>query len=324
MNKFSKKLFALTLAVVTLSSNAVFAHNFTDMPTDWTAPAVERAIENGLLSGVTSTTICPDKNITRAQMATIVTRCFKNTSGADISRFTDVSPEKWYYDAFSKAVEMGAFAGDNLNHLNPDKNITFQESFKVMACLFGLIANTNPDYTPNDLQSQDLTVLDKFADGASVANWAKPYVAAIVSNGYWDGIDGNLYPNQYITRAQFAVLMDNLVKTYIDEPGVYENLEEGNIMVRTNGVSINKDATKSSIIVAECVTDENPVEINIPDMDSLLVVRGGGEKVIFNGHVKKIAVVKAGIKLILNDTNIFAVTGYVAPGSSYYAGYIPQ
>lgn len=323
MNKFTKKLLSFALAASMLFGTAAMAANFTDMPTDWTAESVQKAIDNGLLGGYSDNTIRPNNNITRAQMATIISRCFNAESKADLSKFTDVVAGAWYCDAFAQAVDMGAFGGDNLNHLNPDKNITFQETFKVMSCIFGLIANTIPDHPQNDLTNQDLTVLNKFSDGDQVADWAKPYVAAIVENGYWSGIDGKLTPNSYITRAQFAVLMDNLVKTYITEPGEYTSLPEGNVLIKTDGVTIKADSFDSSIIIAESVTGSDKTDINITNLTGLLVIRGGADQVTFTGHLNKLAVIRKGISFNLNDTNLWGVKGYVIEGSSYNAGILP-
>lgn len=320
MNKIFKKLVPGVLAFSMLAGTTAQAATFPDMPDDWTREALENAVENGLLSGFSDGTIGPDKEITRAQMATIIVRSFGATQSADISIFTDVTENDWYYDAFSKAVQMKAFNGNDKNLLNPSNSITFQECFKVVACVFGLIADTT-EYTngsKNDLQMQDLTVLDKFSDGAEVSDWAKPYVAAIVSNGYWDGIDGKLTPTAYITRAQFAVLMDNMVKTYINEPGTYTEFTEGNIMIRSNDVTIDGITTDDMIIISDGV-EETDLGINFTNstMNNRLVVRGGGENVTYQGYLKDFVVPNPGIIITVSLSNLYEVTGWICDGSEW-------
>jgi len=322
MNKILKKIMPAVLITSLAASTVASAATFPDMPNDWTTAALENAVTNGLLGGFDDGTIRPNDNITRAQMATIVVRSFGATESADISIFSDVTSTDWYYDAFSKAVQMKAFNGNDLNQLNPNNPITFQECFKVVACVFGLIADTE-EYAAdskykNDLQMQDLTVLDKFSDGAEVADWAKPYVAAIVSGGYWEGLDGKLTPNAYITRAQFAVLMDNMVKTYITEPGTYTDLGEGNIMIKVSDVIIDGLNTTDNVIISDGVAEtEKSVSFVNSTVNGRLVVRGGGETVSFQGTLKDFVVQNPGIIVSVNITNLYEVTGYVCDGSKW-------
>lgn len=322
MNKFIKKIIPATLALSLFAGTSAYAINFPDMPNDWTTKALENAVENGLLSGFDDGTIRPDDNITRAQMATIVVRSFGATADADISKFTDVNENDWFYSYFSKAVQMGAFNGNDLNQLNPNNPIKFEECFKVIACVFGLIADTKiyaeDSKYKNDLQMQDLTVLDKFSDGNKVSDWAKPYVAAIVSGGYWDGIDGKLTPTAYITRAQFAVLMDNIVKTYITEPGTYTDLGEGNILIKSPSVTIDNFTTDNNVIISDGVSEtEEGINFTNCTFNGRLVVRGGGQNVNYQGFLKDFVVQNPGIVISVDITNLYEVTGYVCPGSQW-------
>ena len=322
MNTFIKKFIPVTLAFSLLSGTSAFAADFPDMPDDWTTTALENAVENGLLGGFEDGTIRPDNNITRAQMATIVVRSFGATADADISAFTDVKEGDWFYDAFSKAVQMGAFNGNDLNQLNPNNPIKFEECFKVIASVFGLIADTKvyPETSKfkNDIQKQDLTVLDKFSDANEVSEWAKPYVASIVAGGYWDGIDGKLTPRAYITRAQFAVLMDNMVKTYISEPGTYTDLGEGNIMIKSPSVTIENLTTDNNIIISDGVAEtEEGINFTNCTVNGRLVVRGGGLNVNYQGFLKNFVVQNQGIKITVQLSNLMTVTGYIIDGSSW-------
>ena len=68
----------LTLSMVFTMLNTAFAaspSDFSDLPADWSRGAVERAIENGLLSGANGK-INPTAQLTRAELAAIVGRAF--------------------------------------------------------------------------------------------------------------------------------------------------------------------------------------------------------------------------------------------------------
>ncbi len=275
MHQFFKKTISL-LAAGALAfsvSAAALAQEFVDMPDNWTTSALQNAVENGLLSG-DGDRIMPDDNITRAQMAAIIVRAFGATETADISRYTDVSADMWYYDEFSKAVAMGAFQGDG-NLLKPDDFITFQECFSVVFNTFFLPEPEVYDEASNTYVMEDLDeILKDFSDKDEIADWAKVYAASIVKNGYWDGINGELTPTEYITRSEFAVLMDNLVKTYVNEPGTYTEFPEGNVMIRTPGVVLDNVNTAYDIYVGEGA-GLNGVEINNVTAQTLLLRIGG-------------------------------------------------
>lgn len=238
-----KKILSLILGGL-LAASAVFSvsaanvDEFSDMPNDWSTPALTAAVENGLLTG-SDGLILPKDNLTRAQMATIIVRAFAASSKDDLKDFTDVPSDKWYFEYMQKAVAMGVFTGDGSGLLTPDNNITREQVFTVLARAF-------------KLESGDLTELDKFADGADVSSWAKGYTAALVSNGYVNGSDGRLNPKNNITRAEFAQIMYNMIKYYVDESTTLTGEIDGSVIVRASDVKIAKDANiKGNLIICE-------------------------------------------------------------------------
>ena len=116
MKKKFKKLIGLVVAGVMLISavSTVFAASaadFSDFPSGWSKEAMLAAVDNGLLIGYEDNTVRPKSNLTRAEMATIITRSFGAKTTADISKYTDVSPSDWFYDSIAKVVKMGAMQG---------------------------------------------------------------------------------------------------------------------------------------------------------------------------------------------------------------------
>ena len=283
--KISALIMALAMAVTPIANAATF----TDMPADErSAVAIENAVKNGLISGYEDNTVRPDNNIKRSEMAVIISQACKVTKEGDISRFVDVKEGDWFYSAMAKAYEMGAFSGDDMNQMNPNNNITFQDCFTVLSQVFDLVpsyvyypkAEDMPtNLTAGQLASgkrvYDISCLDKFADKDSIAKWAIPYVAGVVHHGGWDGIDGNITPTAYITRAQFSIVMDNIIKNYIDEPGTYtaENFPQGTTMIRCNDVVLNGIVADSDIYVGDSV---EPGKITVDNItaNKRFIVRG--------------------------------------------------
>lgn len=256
----------------------VSASAFSDMPEGEAGTALQHAVDAGLMNGVTDDLIAPNDNITRAQMATIITRAF-SASETSATKFNDVADDAWYADAVSKAAAMGAFEGDDDNNFNPDNNITFQETYAVLSRMFG--------FEPYELNYKDGTkklqgdvedsVLNTFPDADQLASWARNYGKYIVGNGGWQGIGGQLKPTATVTRGEFAMIMDKLVAAYVDQPGEYTSLPNGLIMVRSGGVTIKNLNTDRNLVITYGV-DEKGCEILDSTVNGVTLVLGGIDK----------------------------------------------
>ncbi len=285
MNKI--KITALLMSASMAFGSFASAANFTDMPSDpATVTAIDNAVKNGLLSGYEDNTVRPDANIKRSEMAVIITQACKVVKEGDISKFADVKETDWFYSAMAKAYEMGAFSGDGRN-MNPHNNITFQECFTVLSQVFDLLPpyellSQMPDTVPeNHLLSgrrlYDVSVLNQFTDKGDIANWATIYVAGVAAHGGWSGIDGKITPTAYITRAQFAVVMDNLIKNYMDSPGVYSENLTGKTMIRCDGVELNNITIDGDLYVGDSVAPNSLTVNNVTAKRA--VIRGCAEPV---------------------------------------------
>lgn len=263
-----KQVLSLALSATMLASMlpkpAFAADNttFPDMPNDWSTQALQNAINNGLLNGIDGK-IAASENLTRAQMAAIVTRAFGTNGKADISSFGDVNTGDWFYDAMASSVLMEAFQGDGVN-LNPNANITRQEAFTVLARLF-------------TLSGGDQSVLNSYTDGAQVADWAKDSMASMVAAGYVKGSDNKLNPLSSITRAEFAQVMDNLVKTYFADSQLNVNAD-GNAVLNKAG-TLEGANISGDLIIGDGAAEGDVVLKNVT-VSGRLLVRGGGTSTV--------------------------------------------
>lgn len=249
------------IGAMLLSTNAFAAvpSDFSDFPTDWSAPAMTHAVQNGLLNG-SDGKILPKGLLTRAQMATMVNRAFASSAKASLTSFTDMLPGVWHYDEMAKSVQMGAFQGAD-GKLNPNDPITREQAFAVLARAFGLADGK-------------ASSLDKFSDGVQVSSWARGAVAALVEQGYVSGADGALNPQSYITRAEFAQVMDALVAAYGDQD-LKDQTVEGNLILRTNS-TLENVTVKGDLILADGVSAASLKNVTVTGR---LVVRGGTDGV---------------------------------------------
>ncbi|MBQ9736871.1 MAG: S-layer homology domain-containing protein [Clostridia bacterium] len=281
-NKLRRFISALTAIVMLLSMVPnVFgsaAEQFTDFPTGWSKPAMEAAVANGLLTGYDSNEIRPTANLTRAEFAAIIARAFGAKTVADISQYSDVSKDDWYYDYIAKVVKMGAMNGVSNTAMNPDANITREEVFTAVARVLVL-------------SDSDISGLSKFKDSAKVSSWAANSMSALAKRGYVNGDDlGNANPGANITREEFAQFMYNAIRTYITKNGTYDKDMEGIVVLRAGDVELKNLSITSDLVIGDGVLEDS-VKITNVKVEKRLLTRGGtitlknttlGENVVVN------------------------------------------
>ncbi len=329
----------LVVSIAMLLGTTANAATFSDMPNDPAAiTVIENAVNNGILSGYTDGTVRPDSPITRAEMASIITRACGAVNEGNLSGFVDVNPSAWYYPSLSKAYEMGAFSG-SYNMMFPDNYITFQECFTVLSQVFDLVPSyiLERNFEGTELPANsvvvgsrlyDLSAIAQFSDVAEIADWAKIYVAGVVEHGGWNGIDNKITPLASITRLQFSTVMDNLIKNYIDTPGAYDSLPAGNTLIRCNGVVLKGIATEDDIYVADCVS-ANALQFENVNLKGRLVIRGCATPTVgkyglitfgdygirlTNGLFEQVRVIRPYINIDLRGSNYNLI--YSVPGTS--------
>lgn len=289
------------IGAMLLSTNAFAAvpSDFSDFPTDWSAPAMTHAVQNGLLNG-SDGKILPKGLLTRAQMATMVNRAFASSAKASLTSFTDMFPGVWHYDEMAKSVQMGVFQGAD-GKLSPNDPITREQAFAVLARAFGLADGK-------------ASSLDKFSDGAQVSSWAKGAVAALVEQGYVTGANGALNPQSYITRAEFAQVMDALVAAYGDQD-LKDQTVEGNLILRTNS-TLENVTVKGDLILADGVSAASLKNVTVTGR---LVVRGGTDGVSLTKSTPKKGIQLAnpnGTPKVTVDGKAYIPTGLPGSGSN--------
>lgn len=241
---------------------------FTDMPDNWSTAALENAIANGLLTG-SGGKIMPEDKLTRAQMATVITKAFGADIKGDLKAFTDVKATDWYYGSMAKAYQMEVIEGSNCK-LSPNSPITRQEVFAIIARAFKL--------------QPSITINKNFSDIDDISDWARDEVFAIANGGYIQGAGGKLNPKGLITRAEFAQLFDNMIKQYIQREEIITRVADGNIIVNSPGVTLKDLTVNGDLIIGDGV-GEGEFTLDNVDVKGRLVVRGGGtNSIIIRGN----------------------------------------
>ncbi len=293
----------LSLAVSASAANTVArkATDFRDFDKSaWYAEAVSAAVDNSLLYGKSSTIIDPNGDMTRAEMAAIINRSFGCYKSADVSQYKDVTKSKWYYKDVAMAVQMGTYNGRSASSMAPDAPISRQEAMTVVARALEL-----------DYDSYSKTDLSAFSDRSEISNWALPYVRAMVGADYIHGRGKVLAPQDNITRAEFAQIFANIIKSYITVKGEYSKDHDGNLLVRCADVTL-KDMTIKGDLIIGCGAADGKITLDNVTVTGRLLVWGGGTKAVYcnNGSQMPevvVARVDDAVKVIYDRDSTLAV-----------------
>jgi peptidoglycan/xylan/chitin deacetylase (PgdA/CDA1 family) len=164
---------------------------FADVPSTSThAGSIARLKELGITHGCGDGVYCPGDPVTRAQMATFLTRAFQLPAGR-ADHFRDVPPDSTHAASIGAAYEAGITRGCGPEQYCPSRSVTRAQMASFLARALGLPAG------PTDV----------FRDVAPDATHAAA-IGAIWVRGITDGCATDAYcPYQPITRAQMASLL---------------------------------------------------------------------------------------------------------------------
>lgn len=118
--------------------NAVYPSSFTDVAEDaWYASAVGFMQKYKLIEGYADGSFKPDKTITRAEFATMISRLDALRAGN--AEFSDVPETHWAYVYIQNAAARGFIAGYGDGTFGPDRTITRAETVKILNRMLGRI-----------------------------------------------------------------------------------------------------------------------------------------------------------------------------------------
>ena len=163
--------------------------------------------------GYPNGTVKPEGKITRAEVSTIFFRMMtddsRNSNWSSVNNYNDVGTEAWYNNAISTLSNGKAIIGYPDGSFRPDAKITRGE-FATMASRF--------------LSGTSLLTNNKFTDVKG--NWAEESINKLASLGLISGYtDGSFKPDQEITRAEAATLMNAVLERTPDKDHLLSNMK---------------------------------------------------------------------------------------------------
>lgn len=182
-------------APLSSSSNSNFSNNVT--------VSIVNIEHESIIEGYEDGTFKPNSNITREEVATIISRLDENyNKNVDYTQYItnanikDVELNRWSANAIGYMIKRGIMSETSKSIFNPKKNCTRGEIAKIICSYKNIVA-------------------DGLVSSYSDANgkWYDKYVAALSNNKYIEGYgDGTFKGQNSLTRAEFCkliVLMEN-------------------------------------------------------------------------------------------------------------------
>lgn len=179
---------------VTIPVTVTSPQTFDDVdPDDWYFDAVEKVSELGLMTGTGDDHFQPDKDLTRAEVVTVLYRAAGSPAvTAAESGYTDVSADAWYYGAVCWATEAGVAQGSE-GRFAPDDRITREQ---LATMLFR--------WKKGDVVGD---AISGYEDVSYVSAWAVDAFNWAVSGGIIKGMSDTLLgPKNLANRATLATI----------------------------------------------------------------------------------------------------------------------
>lgn len=188
---------------VTREISVRVAFEFTDMRGHWASEFVKELYEAGIVTGVTDTEFGPSLSMKRGDFVLMLYRAAGQPAVSGSAGFEDVAADAYYADAVAWAVANGITEGKGEGAFAPDDTLTRQEGFTFLYRALDVLGS--------DFVEGDTALLDSFADGASVAEWARSATATLITNGVVEGSESGLNPTGSLTRAEMAKMLASVV-----------------------------------------------------------------------------------------------------------------
>ncbi len=185
---------------VPIQSAPVVENGFSDVKKDdWFYNCVITLADRNIISGMGGGIFAPQKNISRAQLATILANLANANLADTVTPFVDVPADAWYAKAVSWAYTSGIVNGLTETTFAPDANVSRQD----MAVMIMRYADNVEKVTLVESNAPS-----EFADDALIAAYSKEAVYKMQRAGIIGGKPGNLFDAKaYATRAEASKMI---------------------------------------------------------------------------------------------------------------------
>lgn len=228
-----KKIIPIMLMSMLTVSSSVYA--FSDVDNHWAKDSIEKLSQINIVKGYEDNTFRPDKNMTRAEVATIINRLI-GAQKESLKYIPDLDRQSWYSSEIRKSVQTGVIMGDENGYVRPTSYVTREEVVTMLSRAFYVSGNT--------------TLAKNYIDEEEISKWSKDYFATFVNYKYIMGYeDETIRPKAYITRSEFVTLLGRMFNT-IAVGGMHTGKVDGNIIIAGDNVVLNNLTINGNLVIA--------------------------------------------------------------------------
>lgn len=228
-----RKIIPIMLMSMLTVSSSVYA--FSDVDNHWAKDSIEKLSQINIVKGYEDNTFRPDKNMTRAEVATIINRLI-GAQKESLKYIPDLDRQSWYSSEIRKSVQTGVIMGDENGYVRPTSYVTREEVVTMLSRAFYVSGNT--------------TLAENYIDEEEISKWSKDYFATFVNYKYIMGYeDETIRPKAYITRSEFVTLLGRMFNT-IAVGGMHTGKVDGNIIIAGDNVVLNNLTINGNLVIA--------------------------------------------------------------------------
>ncbi len=244
MKKNLFKLFFSFFIIVFLANSNVNAMNFVDVPQGfWAYEQIDNLTNHKIISGYQNNYFMPQYLITRAEYASMVVKALEQEEMPieKMYSFEDIDSSHWAYDYIIRAVNLDILKPASDGYFYPNDYVTRSE---VITFLVNILKTE--DITKKEAIN---TLQNAYIDYEDIPDWFKVTAGkAEVINVIAKEPPREKYLDydRYVTRAQMAVFVDNLIR----EKNIYLE-QESNIEISpkiSDGIIIENFVKKGDVV----------------------------------------------------------------------------
>lgn len=242
-----KRFCSLALSLMVFAFSAIWlttpaAAGYSDIANHWARERIERWSDSGVLSGYQDGTFRPGKQITRAELSSILYRMTALTPTSQQYHYEDLKPGTWYYDAVTTMHALGVTLNTG-DRMYPGQALTREEAVYMIAKTF-MIGEDRVDRSG----------LERFSDRDQIDGRFSGRIGAMVAGKYISGYpDGTFAPRKTITRAEVMTVIDGVVDLYVNKPGEYSVTGGQTVVVNCGGAVITGKRDGGNAPAAVCL-----------------------------------------------------------------------
>jgi len=138
----------------------------------------------------------PERPITRAEMAAILSRVFDIKKEQSVPVYSDIKASNWASDGITKATQMGLMNGYPDGQFRPEDKITRAEMASVASRILGSGSDEGGGVSYSDISG----------------HWASAAIIQVSAAGKLRGYENGMFrPDQMLTRSEAVVLINKLL-----------------------------------------------------------------------------------------------------------------